>query len=182
MQSHIESSLAGKLLPFLLHTIWVLIAINSSVGAQSIGEYELEKIDQFVYSGPMFIKGMHSLAEFRSLGTVLHERNDERINSFDEKQKDRFVLLVFDGLEIYGRVNEGKSNFFLPIWIKITKSKWNISGGLSVGVDAEIVKNKLGFTKKHSVRSLEYCGETECVNFGIKGGKVSSVKFSYYAD
>ena len=178
----IESNLTRKLLFLVSHAIWILIAISSSVSAQDRGEKKLEAIDQFVYSGPMFIKGKRSLAEFRSLDTVLHERHEEKVNSYDEKLKDKFVLFVFDGLEIYGRIDERISKKFLPIRIKITSPKWNISGGLDVGADAKIIKMKLGLPKKRSVGYAEYCGETECVRFYIRGSRISGVEFFYYAD
>lgn len=164
------------------HVIWMLAATSSLVIAQNRSEGKLEAIDQFAYSGPLFIKGKSSLTEFRSLGSVLHERHEKKSNPYDEKLKDEFVVLVFDGLEIYGRVDKRASKKFLPIRIKITSPKWRISGGLDIGADAKMVKSKLGSPTKRSVGSEEYCGETECVLFYIKDGRISSVEFFYYAD
>lgn len=171
-------------LPFLVfHIVWVLFATSSLVPAQNSRiEAKKEAIDQFAYSGPLFLKGKSNLAELRLLDSVLHEQHEEKSNPYDEKLKDEFVSLDFDGLEIYGRIDKRVSMNFLPIRIKITSPKWSIWGGLDIGADAKMVKNKLGTPTKNTVGSEEYCGETECVVFYVKSGKISGVEFFYYAD
>ena len=164
---------------FVIAAVTMILVMNSAASAQNGDERKWQAIDRFAHMGPLFARGKHSLAEFRLLGPILRERHKEENNPYDSNRKNEFVELVFDGLEIYGRL-ENKE--FLPIRVKITSQKWKVLDGLDVGTNAERIRKTLGMPTKQSPVIEEYCGETECVVFGISAGLISSVEFSYYAD
>lgn len=163
----------------LLILLALIFSLNPFAVAGDGNQQSLEELDRFAYSGPIFARDRHSLDEFRSLGKVITERHKRESNPYDPTQENQFVELVFDGLLIYGRLDKETLRL---IRVKITGPKWNVQDGLNVGASAAMVKKKLGMPTKQSPASQEYCGETECFYFFTKGGQITGVEFSYYAD
>lgn len=158
----------------LLILLALIFSLNTFAVAGDGNQQRIEELDRFAYSGPAFARDRHSLDEFRSLGKVITERHKRESNPYDPTQENQFVELVFNGLLIYGRLDKETLRL---IRVKITGSKWNVQDGLNVGAAAARIKKKLGMPTKQSPASQEYCGETECVYFFTKGGRLPALSF-----
>lgn len=137
----------------------------------------MELIDRFVYDGPLFLKDK-SLPALRKLGRLQNEKMEKHPNRYIPGQAVEYITLTYDGLEIYGDVRE--RNRLAPILVVVTGSTWNIKHNLSVGAPMSRVIKALGEPINTNNHALRYCGETECVSFMVKDGKISKIEFDYY--
>jgi hypothetical protein len=136
-------------------------------------------IDRFVYDAPLFIRGK-SLPALRKLGPLKKERVDRRPNPHDPLKTIEYRTLEFKGLTLIGFVLD--HNNLEIIQITVTDSRWKIRDGLNVGSPAAGIEKILGKPTGEDKNAREYCGETECVVFGMKKGRIAKIELNYYSD
>jgi hypothetical protein len=158
--------------------VWVMIPAFSAEDPQEISERQA-LIDRFVYDAPLFIRGK-SLPALRKLGPLKKERIDRRPNPHDPGKMLEYRTLTFKGLTVRGFVND--QNELAIIQISVTDSRWKILHGLNVGSPAAGIGKVLGKATREEKNTREYCGETECVDFNVKKGRIAEVVFNYYSD
>jgi hypothetical protein len=151
---------------------------NTSVTLEAM-QARLARVDEFAWHGPLFI---HSelLESVRSLGPLLQEEIKTAPNQHDPSQLDEFRTLIFDGLELYGWV--APAELFKPIRVVVTTSQWQIRDDLDVGTSAARIEKALGPPTEAKGGMLRYEGETERVNFYVRGNEIAKVEFLYYLD
>jgi hypothetical protein len=164
----------------------IIVIFTCTAQAQTMSNDDFERmlarqaaIDRFVRTAPTFIQGK-SLEDFRKIGDIHDEIIKTVPNPHVPTKTDEFRTLKFDGLEIYGLVHSPKE--FWPIKLTVFSPRWKILNDLNVGSPAQLIYDALGNPTKQSDDLKQYCGETECVNFQIKGGVISKIVFNYYAD
>jgi len=140
----------------------------------------LRRVDEFVWDGPLFMKGRRTLQQVRNLSRLLGEKVQKSPNPHVGGQIDEFRTLTFEGLELYGRVTPAQE--FSPITAVITTPRWRIRNGLDVGSSAARVASVLGQPMQTTGAILEYQGESERVNFHVGNGIIKKIEFFYYAD
>lgn len=137
------------------------------------------KIDQFAWDGPQFLKNK-SFTAIRSLAPLKRDVVKKEKNRFVDGAVTEFHTLVFDGLEIYGYVRSpGELSL---ITVTVTNGQWHIAQGLNVGASANKVTEVLGTPNETTDNAIAYHGETEMVSFQLNKGRVSKIRFDYYAD
>jgi len=139
----------------------------------------LEKIDQFVYDGPLFMKNK-TLSEVRQLGVLMDEKVTYEDNPNVDNAKIEFRTFRFEGLEVSGVVDKGS---FSAISIIVTDPRWPILHNLNVGTSSAQVPSALGQPPRSMKGPVEeFSGETETVKFTIHQGKINKIEFQYYFD
>ena len=139
----------------------------------------LARVDRFAWDGPSFIQDS-SLERVRGLGKRLREEIRKVPNRHVAGQVDEYRTLVFDGLELYGRVTSAQE--FWPVTVAVTSAKWKIRDDLNVGTSAARIQAVLGPPMEVKGNVLLYEGETERVKFYVDRGAIRRIEFLYYAD
>src|SRR5512133_827181 len=135
-----------------------------------------EKIDQFVYDGPLFLKDK-TLAQERQLGVLKNEKVTFEANPHVDDAKIEFRTLQFDGLEVSGIVDKES---FSAISVTVTDPRWQILHDLNVGSPAARVPQVLGQPPRSMNGPVEeFTGLTETVKFTVSQGKISKIDFIY---
>jgi hypothetical protein len=123
----------------LLLVVFHLAAISQESSTSVIQKQE--KIDHYVLNAPLFPKDS-SLNTAKALGVLQHEDIKKAPSQHIVGEVVEYRTLVFDGLELYGRIKQGTE--FLPIRITITRYTWKLRDGLDVGAASDHIQEILG--------------------------------------
>lgn len=140
-----------------------------------------QRIDKFVGEGLELPLGK-SLQDLRRIGRVQREVVSSVPNPHDKSQVDEIRMIFFDGLVVEAYFPNKNHDRFLLREVTVTKHRWRIREGLSVGVRAALITEALGAPTEATQNSYKYCGETECVIFQLRRGVISKITFQYYVD
>jgi len=140
-----------------------------------------QRIDKFVWEGLEVPLGK-SLQDLRRIGRVQREVVSSVPNPHDNSQVDEIRTIFFDGLVVEAYFPNKNHDRFLLREVTVTKQRWRVREGLSVGVQAALITEALGAPTETTQNSYKYCGETECVIFQLRRGVISKITFQYYVD
>jgi hypothetical protein len=147
---------------------------------QETAEERLDRIDEFVWGGRLFLMDRPTLQHVRGLSSLLKEKIEKAPNRHSPQQIDEYQTLTFEGLELYGRVTPTQE--FQTITTVITSAKWKVRNGLNVGTNASRIETLLGPPLQRTNKVLRYEGESERVNFYVEKGIIKKVEFWDYVD
>jgi hypothetical protein len=142
---------------------------------------EYAKIDNFV-SRPLGMSPHQSLADLRKIGAVKRETSRQRANRHTKDQVDEIRTLYFDGLVVHALFPGKDYNHGLLGDVVISGARWTIEHGLQVGATKAAVTRAFGEPDAVSGEELKYCGDTSCVSFLVRDGRVRRVTFEGYLD
>lgn len=158
-----------------------LSALSLTVEATGGTGDDSQRIDKFVWEGLEVPLGK-SLQDLRGIGRVQREIVTTVPNPHDKNQLDEVRTIFFDGLVVEAYFPNRNHDRFLLREVTVTKPRWRIREGLSVGVRAALIPEALGAPTETTQNSYKYCGETECVIFQLRRGVISKITFQYYVD
>ncbi len=90
-------------------------------------------------------------------------------------------IFKFDGLTIKMLFSDKDSGVGLITKATISKPRWDLTGGLRVGMPIKDLFLKLPIDASSQVMNIKVCGDTDCVTFLNQNGIVSEIEYSCYA-
>lgn len=167
---------------FVLAAMWICV-VGADAELRQVQEADGEwsrHIDEFAWTGPLFIKGLRSLKQVRRLSLLRSETVTTVPNPFIDGETNEFRTLTFEGLKISGLVRSN-GDFGLTSLV-ITSAKWQVRDGLGVGTRAARIAGILGPPVEKTEALLRYRGDVEQINFYIANDVITKLEFFYYFD
>jgi len=143
-------------------------------------EIEFLKLERFNYwlQNPIEISEPISEKTILALGKVKNIKSEIYSSLHDDAIKVESKIFFFDGLEIkLIIVNNYQKSYFE--YIKISSNQWALTNGIAIGQKPDSL-SKLSVQAEKG--TLNYCGNSDCINFSIKNGKINTIEVNYYTD
>lgn len=152
-----------------------VLAAGALVSPASGAEQKIYRGDFGCRTGGLALRIGRSLKDLQRLGEPKSETS-EPPDPFGEETR----ILSFDGLTIHALFVKKEYGRAFIQHVTITSSKWSIGGGIRVGSSLSELSQSLKVKPALNADLIAICGDTDCVAYSIKQGRISQIDYQCY--